>query len=115
MEIGEVKIYEIEDGKIWSKKIADDFYLVNGVYCAVFGHRDMEDVSTLMDFMAAAKSDVFPYSGADEGFVIVFGELLGAPGEYCTFEATIDEFEGVSVIDCKEALYEYRSWAGVCV
>ena len=113
MKIGEVKVYDTPDGSIWSKKIGEQFHLVNGVYCAGADSLDMDDVSVLKRFLAASENVLFPYPGADAGYVISFFELMARPGNYGASNILLSYFEHISKHDCEVALREYRSWAGV--
>lgn len=114
MENGETRVYDTKEGRIWARKISEQLYVANGVYCAGNKHLDMDDPSVLKEFMDVAARRVFPYPGAGKGYVLTFVRLQADPDHYSAFYYKLDMF-GDSVFEekCRGALDAYRTWAGI--
>ena len=109
MEIGEVRIRELNGRPVWMKRLGESFYLMNGVYCASDGTLDMESADVIESYLGWAADEIIPYRGADKGYTITFNLL--ATGEYCVSQDSLNMYANeVSVEDCEEALREYQAW-----
>lgn len=112
MEIGEVRIRELDGKPVWMKKLGEDFYLMNGAYCAGDGTLDMESSDVIREYLEWLTGDVIPYRGADNGYTITFTKL--ASGKYCVNQFRLSMYEeAVSAEHCEAALREYKAWATV--
>ena len=112
MEIGEVRICELDGKQVWMKRLGESFYLMNGVYCVGDGTLDMEASDIIRSYLGWAASKAVPYRGADKGHTIAFTSLVS--GDFCVNHGRLDMYEDeVSAEKCEEALHEYQAWTAL--
>ena len=109
MEIGEVRICELDGKQVWMKRLAENFYFINGAYCVGDGTLDMESVDVIRRYLGWVEDPDIVYPGADKGYVIMFTRMSSSG--YCVSYEYLDIYDRmVSAADCEEALHEYEAW-----
>ena len=110
MKIGEVRVIELDGKPVWMKRLAENFYVLNGVYCAGDGTEDMESPDVIGDYLECATDKDIVYPGANDGWVVMFMQL--PDGGYCVGFTHLGMYgHVVSAENCGAALHEYEAWS----
>ena len=110
MDIGELKEYDYDGKHVWMKRIAENLYFVNDMYCYACDSLDMEDLKVVMSFLWEFENPAWPYRGASTGDVYAILEIPAGSGKYLGSLWRIEQFGKDVAKTAKKTLDEYRKY-----